>query len=102
MPAPEFVRDILGLRVGVPNNADIASLTSRAIAAGILDHLRVDVERPRGFDAGTALEVGVRNYLAAQLAAADPLRAWDVDRRKLITDFQQYEHLARLDALVLE
>jgi hypothetical protein len=40
--APAFVRDILGLRNGLPNHADIDSETSRAIAS------RCSVSSPSG------------------------------------------------------
>lgn len=102
MTAPDFVRDILGLRNGVPNNADIDSETSRAIAAEMLRILGVErVALPKEA-AGTALEVGVADYLARALPDRDPDRTWEVERRKLITDFDQYQHLARLDELVRE
>jgi len=98
--APAFVRDILGLRKGVPNNADVASETSCAIAAEMLTILDVDrVTMPKEA-AGTALEMAVAGYLAEALPAIKADRVWEVDHRKLITDFQQYEHLARLDAIV--
>ncbi len=100
--APAFVRDILGLRKGVPNNADIDSVTSCSIAAEILsildvDRVTVDREAP-----GTALEMAVATYLGEALPAIYPARAWEVDHRKLITDFRQYEHLGRLDTIVRE
>lgn len=101
MSAPDFVRAILGLRKGVPNNADVDSETSKAIAREMLRLLGAD--RPAGpGDPGTALENGVREYLAAELLARDPDRVWEVERRRLITDFEQYRHLARLDRLIRE
>jgi hypothetical protein len=98
--APAFVRDILGLRKGVPNNADIASETSCAIAAEILSILDVERVTVPKEAAGTALEIAVAGYLRKALPEINPGRAWEVDHRKLITDFRQYEHLARLDAIV--
>jgi hypothetical protein len=101
MTAPPFVRDILGLRKGVPNNADIDSETSRSIAGQILRILQVErVAHPKEAS-GTALELAVRNYLSSALPAAAPGRVWRVERRKLITDFRQYAHVARLHKLVL-
>jgi hypothetical protein len=97
--APPFVRQILGLRKGVPNNADVDSATSKAIAWEILRLLRL--ERPAGpADPGTSLEVGVRDFLAAHPRLRDPERTWEVERRRVITDFEQYEHLRRLDELI--
>jgi len=98
--APAFVRDILGLRKGVPNNADIASETSCAIAAEILNLLAVSRVTVPKEAAGTALEIAVAAYFTEALPSVSPGRIWEVDHRKLITDFAQYEHLARLDAIV--
>jgi hypothetical protein len=102
MTAPAFVSDILGLRKGVPNNADIDSETSKAIASEMLDALGITrVIRPKEAP-GTQLEVAVADYLSDALPHAHPQRAWEVDRRKVISDFRQYEHLARLDDIVRE
>jgi hypothetical protein len=101
VPAPTFLLDILGLRAGIPNSADIASVQSIAIALEVHRILGVTRTVAAKFDAGRALEVGVKDYLAAELPRLDPTRAWDIDRRHLVTHFQQYEHLARLDALVV-
>lgn len=92
---------ILGLRGGVPNCADIANPQSIDIAVEIHRILGVTRTVPDKFDAGRALEVGVKDYLAAELPRLDPTRVWDVDRRHIVTDFQQYQHLARLDELVV-
>jgi hypothetical protein len=100
--APAFVRDILGLRDGVPNNADIASETSRSIAGELLRILSVDRVTIPKEAAGTALEIGVTAYLAEALPISSPNRRWAVGRREFITDFRQYEHLERLDAIVRE
>ncbi len=101
MSAPDFVRAILGLRRGVPNNADVDSETSKRIAGEMLRLL--GAARPAGpADPGTALEEGVRDHLAVELPARDPARVWKVERRRLISDFEQYRHLARLDRLIRE
>jgi len=98
--APAFLAGILGLRKGVPNNADVANKTSRAIAAEMLGVLGVDrVTIPKEAP-GTALEIAVARYLAEALPNIHSDRVWVVDRRKYITDFRQYDHLARLDAVV--
>ncbi|HXF73991.1 MAG TPA: NgoMIV family type II restriction endonuclease [Actinomycetota bacterium] len=99
MSAPAFVGAILGLRKGVPNNADVDSETSKRIAGEMLRLL--GAARPAGAgDPGTALENGVRDYLAVELPARDPDRTWQVERRRLIADFEQYRHLASLDRLI--
>ncbi len=100
MTAPAFVRDILGFRKGVPNNADIASKTSCAIAAEMLRILGVGRVALSKEDAGTALEVEVTRYLAKALPSRSSERRWQVGRRKVVADFMQYQHLNRLDAIV--
>lgn len=102
MTAPQFAKDILGLRNGVPNNADVDSETSKAIAAEMLRSLGVTRTVVPKEDAGKALEVGVRDYLAADLPSREPGKRWEVERRRLITDFDQYRHLARLDRMIEE
>ena len=102
MTAPQFAREILGLRNGVPNNADVDSETSKAIAAEMLRMLGVTRTVVPREDAGKALEVGVRDYLAADLPSREPSKTWEVERRRLITEFDQYRHLARLDRMIEE
>lgn len=103
MPAPPFIAGILGLRAGVPNNADRASVTSVAIARELIV-LVLDGAEPRTAlpedAAGTELERAVEAYLREQLAILDPDRDWVVGRRLQVADFIQYRHLARLNELV--
>jgi hypothetical protein len=42
----------------------------------------------------------VRGFLAAELPRLDPTRAWDVQRNKVVSAFEQYRHLAELQALI--
>ena len=100
MVAAPFIAGILGFRKAVPNNADVDSVTSCRIASELLSLLGVKRVVPPKYDAGTALEIGVRDYLAVQLPMLDSSRLWLVRRKTLITDFEQYEHLARIDRLV--
>jgi hypothetical protein len=46
------------------------------------------------------LEVSVLRFLDEFVPKADPSRDWDLDRRRLVTDFQEYEHLGRLQAII--
>lgn len=84
----------------MPNTADKDSAQSRAIAATILDLLHI----PRGGavlgNPGTSLEEAVKDYLSEYLPQRDPIREWMVDRRRRVTEFAQYEHLARLQAII--
>lgn len=102
MTPPDFVtHDLLGWTAkGKPNTADGDSAQSVAIAAKVLSVLGLAGEACSGQTAGTVLEDGVRDFLAAELPLADAGRDWRVDRRYLITHFRQYEHLARLEQLV--
>lgn len=103
MAAPAFLAGILGLRAGVPNNADRASQTSIAIASYLLDRV-LNGATPRTAlredAAGTALERAVETYVRDQLRERDPDREWVVGRRLQVADFVQYRHLARLNELV--
>jgi hypothetical protein len=103
MPAPAFFREIIGLRNGVPNNADRDSTTSVTIAARMLELVMGGATPRTAFAedaAGTWLEVGVENHIREELAALDPNRPWIVGRRLQVADFVQYRHLARLNELV--
>lgn len=105
MPAAPFFAAIVGMRGEYPNNADKKEATSVRIAQGLMDRVLAGAE-PRialpADAAGTELEKAVEDDLKAMLPALDPDRPWDVTRRRLITWFRQYEHLARLNQLVAE
>ena len=104
MPAPAFIGGILGLRSGVPNNADRDSPTSVSIARKMME-LVLNGAEPRTSlpedAAGTALERAVESYLRDELAVLDPDRPWIVGRKLQVADFVQYRHLARLNELVM-
>jgi hypothetical protein len=51
-------------------------------------------------DPGGALESGVETWLTAELNTLAPGRTWKVDRKRLVTEFSQYAHLARLQKLI--
>lgn len=101
MAPPPFVLDLLGYRGDYPNVADSDSTQSVAIGRALLDLLGITGQGlAQGQTAGAMLEDGVKAFLETELPARDPTRSWQVERRFLITDFQQYEHLARLDQLI--
>jgi hypothetical protein len=103
---PSFALLLLGwnkTRKGklVPNIADSDSKTSVAIAAHAYNSLGISGQVPHvGQQAGRALEEGVRAHLAAELPKLDSTRAWDVQRKKLVSAFEQYRHLAELQKLI--
>lgn len=102
VPAPNFVAEALGWRDGVPNIADRNNQPSVRIATGLLEALGVppDREGVPGATGGRLLEEGVQEELGAELPRLVPEREWTVDRHRLVTDFAQYQHLARLQALI--
>ncbi len=101
-PLP-FVADLLGWTRGKPNIADRGSVTSCAVAGSILETLGVtaDVSQP-GQTAGTALEDAVRDHLADALPSSWGTRSVAVIKGSVISDFDQYAHLATLKRLVEE
>ena len=85
----------------MPNIADSASPTSVAIAEHIFRALSITARSTLvGQQAGRELEEGVGLFLRAELPRLDPSRQWSVERRRVISDFEQYDHLARLQALI--
>jgi hypothetical protein len=106
MAAPPFLFHLLGWNVTrrgarVPNTADSSSDTSVAIAAHILNALGITATTTlTGQSAGRMLEEGVRDFLLPALKGLDPSRAWSVARNRPVSQFDQYAHLARLQALI--
>ncbi len=106
MAPPAFALPLLGWNrtqrgALVPNIADSASAVSVAISGHILNALGIAGQVTHvGQQAGRALEVGVRDFLAAELPRLDPHREWTVERRWVVSDFEQYRHLAELQALI--
>lgn len=99
--AVPFVREILGWRGSSPNNSDKDSSASVRIGTCILEQLEVveqSLLKPQ--ELGRRLEVEVEKYLERELPLADERRRWNISRRKVVSDFEQYRHLATLDALV--
>jgi hypothetical protein len=82
----------------VANNADSASGTSCRIAAEVLGLLSVTRRTSStGQEAGAQLERDVESYLVGALPARSQGQgAWEVGRKRKITEFAQYEHLARM------
>jgi hypothetical protein len=98
--AVPFVVDLLGYAGDKPNTADGSSMQSVAIARTVLEILGANGQAPGGGTAGARLEAGVERLLALELPRLDPTRRWKVGRGGQISRFRQYEHLAKVDALV--
>ncbi|MDQ5807043.1 MAG: restriction endonuclease [Actinomycetota bacterium] len=101
MPALSFVPGLLGWNGNTPNVADTSSKTSCAIAADLLRTLGVTARVSHtGQTAGRLLEEAVHDHLRSALPFALNGRSVGVSRRTVISDFEQYEHLAALKHLI--
>lgn len=111
---PEFLASFLGGRAKKPavaNIADGTSRASRAISHRMFDALGLlhDPVHPSGYrvapvegqSAGSALEQQVRLHLETNLPVVAPHRRWIVDQPGLaLSSFEQYEHIATLQAII--
>jgi hypothetical protein len=106
-----FARSLLGWKPSaknklgwtlVPNFADVDNAESMRIAAGVLDELGVPRDQISAVpkDPGGPLEQAVRDHLDVALPQLHPDRGWLVARGAIITKFDQYAHLSKVDALV--
>ena len=114
MPAPIFVRSLLGWKSSstnklgwdrVPNNADIDNRESLQLSAGILESLSARAGQalpPPPPSPGALLEEAVRIDLARELEARDNSRHWTARRGAPVTDYSQYVHLLHLNQLVVD
>lgn len=101
MPTFPFVAQLLGWKDGKPNIADTSSVTSCKIAAELLDALGVTAKVAHaGQTAGKMLEDAIHNHLVATLPKARSGRAVTVSRKTVVSDFEQYQHLATLKRLI--
>lgn len=98
MPTSSFPTNVLAHRDGVPNVADRDSKTSVAIAEEMFALLGISTssEDP-GQVVGTAFEDAVCAYLDSEMTARQPDRGWQVTRKTVIADFEQYRHLADIE-----
>ena len=103
MSALPFVKTLLGWNGSVPNTADRGSQVSRDIASELLKRLQITTKVAHsGQTAGSALEDGVATYLDKSLPKVLQGRKVEVSRNTLISDFEQYRHLAALDKLIAQ
>jgi hypothetical protein len=103
MPTLPFVAALLGWKDGSPNIADSSSATSRKIASELLDALGVTATVSHaGQTAGRMLEDAVHSHLAAALPRSRSGRTVVVSRKTVVSDFEQYQHLATLKRLIEE
>ncbi len=101
MSALPFVSALLGWKGDVPNIADTSSSTSRAIATELL--LALDVTQQvthSGQTAGKLLEDAIHDHLRSVLPSTwNGLRV-TTSRKTVVSDFEQYTHLAALKKLI--
>jgi hypothetical protein len=101
MTAPSFMLPLLGWAGQKPNIADVGMKSSMTIATHIYGALGITQQTPlTGQQAGRELEVEVERFLRGELPKLDPSRKWDVQRRRIVSDFDQYAHLARLQSII--
>jgi hypothetical protein len=101
MPALPFVAELFGWRKGIPNIADKSSVSSVSIAEHMLGQLGVEaVSTLSGQGLGAKLEESVKDFLLLSLPGLDTGRSWAVERGRAVTEFAQYEHLAKLQSLI--
>lgn len=101
MSALPFVSNLLGWKGRTPNIADTSSATSCTIATELLRALGVSQKTSyAGQTAGKMLEDAVHDHLASGLPATLNGQAVLTSRKTVISDFEQYEHLATLKRLI--
>ena len=101
MTVPPEIVELLGWRgADAPNIADKSSATSRKIAGSIFEALNVNRKSTEsGQTLGSNFESAVRHYLGRALALIAPDRSFEISSKR-ITDFAQYQHLARIEDLL--
>ena len=106
-PSLSFLPPLFGYRVNrtgqvtaVPNNADSDNQPSIKIARQIMDSYGIPPGTVGPRDPGGALELGVETWLRGELPLLAPGRSWRVERHRPVSQFSQYAHLARLQALI--
>lgn len=102
MPVPSFVTNLFGWRRGSPNCADKDSQTSVAIATAVMEQLGINSTATGPAQPGNILEYGVQEFLDVELPLLAPEREWQVLRGLIVSEFLQYDHLARLQRIILE
>ena len=106
--AVSFATELLAFNssTGCPNCADKDSTASVTIAVAILEQLGISASVSHtGQSAGAELERKVAGYLETVLPIICPGRPWIVfgkDGKKQISEFAQYQHLARLKSVMEE
>lgn len=87
----------------MPNNADVDNRESLTLGAAMLSAmgLQAGVGPNPPKDPGSQLEESVRIDLGKRLGTLAPGQQWTARRGALITQYSQYEHLQRLNQLVL-
>lgn len=101
----EICRRILGLRSGVPNLADVGSKTSKVLATGLVKRLDLPLCKspPAGQTVGTVFAELTMHFLNDAFRLLRHLRPgkWVFSASQAsigIAAFDQYEHMAGLDA----
>lgn len=104
MSAPAFVHDVLGWRGAnrdLPNVADKDSVSSLSIAREMFSSMGITRHSDEaGQTLGDMIEVSVEAELQRELTERRPNVNWVIGRGMVVSHFQQYGHLARVQELV--
>lgn len=98
---PPFLVGLLGYRdSGKPNTSDGNNTPSINIARCINELVGVPEGQAGPPDPGSGLEQMLRVWLEDELPVLMPGRTWRFSHKRHVSDFKQYEHLARMQAIV--
>lgn len=86
----------------IPNCSDADSATSVAVGSAMFRAAGVERDDPATEEPGLTLQRAVEQRLQQGLRLGDARREWSVDRRRPVTDFFQFTHLADLQRLIEE
>lgn len=104
MEVPTFLVRLFGWRTtGTPNCSDAGSRPSVRIATRMMANLGLDENAPGpAGEPGPQLEAGVASFLEGELSQHQRALEWKVSRNRVVTDFDQYSHLSRLQTIINE
>ncbi len=105
----EICKEIIRIQTGnpdYPNFADKTNKASRQIAWGVVNRMRYPVVKGslKGQTAGDLFERLTRDFLRDAFELLQHLRPghWKYSTRAVISEFDQYQHLAELERVVMQ
>lgn len=89
---------------GIPTNADSSNPLSKRLAVEVLKSVPHGIckDRPSGQTLGSQMEKAVHDFVQSAFLALDHLRPgdWTVRSGAAISEFDQYQHLTQLEAVL--